>query len=89
MALDIVEADTTQENINRGIKATEEFFNDNGIIPHIAYKQVLLEAAGEPHVKGVVDLWDQAHEIAIAAAFRDCEPETFPVLVYRSDPPNG
>ena len=84
MALDIVEAHTTQENINRGVKAAEAFFTDNWIIPQIAYKHVLLEAAGEPHIEGFVALWDQAHEIAIAAAYVDIKPETFPVLIYTS-----
>ena len=82
MALDIVEAHTTQENINRGIKAAEAFFSDRRVIPRIAYQHVLLEAAGEPHAKGFVDLWGRAHEVAIAAAYVGIKPETLPVLVY-------
>ena len=80
--LTIVEARTSQANIDRGVAAAQAFFDKHSIIPHLVYTHVLAEAEGDPHVSEFVELWEQAHCIAISETYRNEEPVTIPVLIY-------
>ena len=53
--LTIVEAHTSQANIDRGVAAAQAFFDKHLIIPHLVYKHVLAEAVGDPHVSEFVE----------------------------------
>ncbi len=81
MTLDIVDTNTSQENLNRGISAAQDFLDQHMIMPHLVYKNVLLKAQGKPHIEGMVELWEQVQDIAIEAAFHGNKPEGFPALI--------
>ena len=81
MSLNIIGTETTDENINRGICAAQDFLDQHLIIPYIVYKNVQLKAEGKPHIQGMVELWNQVQNIAIDAAFCESAPEGCPALV--------
>lgn len=87
--LRIIEAQTSQENIDRGIAAAQTFFDNNLIIAPIVFKEVQRQAEGKGHNKGLVALWHQADNIARKAALGevqiDPEAETVPKLVWISN----
>lgn len=81
--VDIVPINMPVTKINAGIHVATTYFSQCGVIPSMAYQEVLKEAEGLPHHSNIVELWDQAQLKVIEFMYGNELPESFPFLVWK------